>query len=383
MKRLSNIWYKNSFNKKFSLSEKYFFIILCFLEFFYKIGFHFILFLKKNKSKPILPFKVISVGNLSAGGTGKSVFVQFLANNLLNQKTECAVVLRGYKSKIEKSKKSFLISDFIFNKKQIFCDTIFCGDEAFMLAQNLQVPVVVGKNRYKSCLLLKNKNIKTVILDDAYQNFSVNKDFEILLLDAKKPFENHHCLPAGKLREKDYSRADAIILTHADKISHNQLQNIKNNYFKNFNKDFIFAGKHSTDSLSENLINSENLQSKIIDIQKFENKKLLAFAGIGSFEYFLSSLNFCNLKISKALEYTDHYNYSEKDLILIFNLIKKNNLNGAITTQKDWYKILPIIKKIKNYHQALMPIYVLNISFEFLSKKEHNNFVKVLSEKMV
>ncbi|MFA5075006.1 MAG: tetraacyldisaccharide 4'-kinase [Candidatus Babeliales bacterium] len=379
MRLLNNIWHKSSFNKKLSLFEKCFFIILCFFEFFYKIGFIFIIYFKKNKIKPILTFKIISVGNLSVGGTGKSVFVQFLVNNLLSKKINCAVVLRGYKSKIEKVKKSFLISDVISGKKEIFYDASFCGDEAFMLAQNLHIPIVVGKNRAESCILLKNKNIKTIVLDDAYQNFSVKKDFEILLLDAKKPFENNHCLPAGRLREKDYSRADVIILTHADKVTENQLENIKNNYFKNFNKNFIFAGKHSIAGLSDNLFNNyDEFRNNIIDIKNFENKNLLAFAGIGSFEYFLSSLESCDLKINKTLEYEDHYDYSKKDLIYIFDLIKKNNLSGAITTQKDFCKILPIVKNIKDH----IPIYVLNINFEFLSKKEHNNFLKIFSKKI-
>jgi len=352
--KITNLWQKSIRFKTLSVFEKIVFSFLCLLEKFYKLGFIVVLFLKRNSNKPFLGFKTFSVGNLSVGGTGKSVFVQFLVDSLKNKEKKCAVVLRGYRSKIEKTKKSYLISD----EKNIFYEPEFCGDEAFMLAQNLKIPVVVGQDRGKSCLLLKGKKIDSVILDDAYQNYHVKKDVEILLLDAKKPFENGHCLPAGRLREKDYSRADVIILTHADNVSQEQIFKIKNNLLKDFDPERIFAGRHKAEDLS------------------LAGGNYLAFAGIGTFQYFLQSVKESNINITKTLEYPDHHSYSKKDLDNILSLIKDNALDGAITTQKDWCKLLPLIKKLPK--ELNVPIHVLNINFEFLSKSDHNKFLKLI-----
>ena len=204
---LTNLWNKSLNKNSLSFFEKYFFKILCFFELFYKCVFFF---KKKYKNffqkKFISSFKIISIGNLSVGGTGKTVFSQFLIKNLENLKG--SVVLRGYGGENEKTPENFLVSNGI----DIFCDSFFCGDEAFMLANSLEVPIVIGKNKKKSCLILEQfesnekQKIDYIILDDAYQNFSIKKNVEILLLDAIKPFENGHCLPAGRLREKDLSR---------------------------------------------------------------------------------------------------------------------------------------------------------------------------------
>ncbi len=363
--------------------SKILFYFLCFLEIFYKVGFACILFFKKKiyKSRSF-PFKVISVGNLSVGGTGKSVFVQFLIKKFINKPShsslqsalmrdgglrltgkKCAIVLRGYKGKNEKTGKSFLVSD----GKAIFCQPDFCGDEAFMLVQNCKVPIVVGSDRAKSCNLLaqKFKDLDIVILDDAYQNFSVKKDYEFLLLDARKPFENGHCLPAGRLREKDYSRANEIILTHADLVNPDVLDNIKNNLLLSFDKTKIFSGKHKVSGLFL-------LNSKKINLDEVKNKNLLVFAGIGSFDQFVQSVKSLDVEIFKTINYLDHHKYKTKDLKNIIKIIKDNNLHGAITTQKDWVKLLSLIKEREDWQS--LPLFVLNISFDFLLEKESKSF---------
>jgi tetraacyldisaccharide 4'-kinase len=181
---------------------------LFFLELFYQAGFFLVTRFKRYRGNKSVPFKVISVGNLSVGGTGKSVFVQFLSKKL---DRPSAILLRGYK---RKNKKNILID--IDNKNKYRPSDV--GDEALMFSQKLDSPIVVGKSRIKSVELLKkycenkNKKIKFLLLDDGYQNFQLKKDCEILLLDARAPFDNNHCLPAGRLREKDFSRADIIIL---------------------------------------------------------------------------------------------------------------------------------------------------------------------------
>lgn len=332
--------------------NRFFFYILCFLELIYKAGFACFIFFKTKFCAPKkFNFKVISVGNISVGGTGKSVFVQYLVKKYSDKK--CAIVLRGYKGKNEKTGNSFLVTD----GKQIFCEPDFCGDEAFMLAQNLKIPIIVGSNRAKSCELLqeKFKDLDIVILDDAYQNFAVKKDEQYLLMDTRKPFENGHCLPAGMLREKDYSRADYIVLTHADLVSIKNLEDIKNNLLKDFDTSKIFSGRHKVDGLF--------LNGKKVNLDEIESKNFLAFAGIGSFDQFVKSVEGLGVNVCRKINYKDHYKYKIDDLKNIQQIILDNNLSGAITTQKDFVKIYPIIKKA--FNKDFFPIYTLNISFEF------------------
>jgi tetraacyldisaccharide 4'-kinase len=356
---LLNLWDKKY--KELSLTQKALFLILCFFEQFYKILFYSVGFFKsKIKKQYKCSCSIISVGNLSVGGTGKSVFTLFLLKNLYPKK--CAVVLRGYKGQNEKTGKSFLVSD----GNQIFCTPEFCGDEAFMIAQAAKVPVVVGRNRAKSCRLLesyfenKKEKLDFIILDDAYQNFSVKKDFEFLLLDARRPFENGHCLPAGKLREKNYSRADFIILTHADLVSSEGLEKIKKDFLPKFDREKILSGMHEPTGLIFN--------EQFVSAQEIGNKKFLVFAGIGSFDQFVFSVKKLGARVGKAIEFPDHHDYSREDLELISKYLKENFLDGAITTQKDFVKIFNLLK---NFSDVKIPIYVLNISFDFLDKNNY------------
>ncbi|MBD3273572.1 tetraacyldisaccharide 4'-kinase, partial [Candidatus Dependentiae bacterium] len=332
--------------------------------FFFKV----VLFFKKNFcKKKECRFKVLSVGNLSVGGTGKSVFVQFLEKKLSD--FSGAIILRGYKSEAEKSGKSFLVSD----GKNILLDQEFSGDEAFMLANNVNSPVVIGSDRALSYSVLEDrfKNLDYVLLDDAYQNFKLKKDFEILLLDAKSPLENGHCLPAGKLREKDYSRADVIILTNASGVSSFHLKKEMEKLAKKFDKEKIFAGEHAFSGIYKK-------DSNLVEINSIKEKKILAFAGIGSFINFEKSLK--NLGFNKILlkEYPDHYKYTKTDLFEILNYLKFNLVDILLTTQKDWVKIAPFLsEKEKNN------FYVLRVEFNFLEEKFEKDFFNLLTKKII
>ena len=357
-------WERSYDFSQFCFLEKLLFCGLIFLEQFYKFIFYIILFFKKSiKKSKNYKFKVVSVGNISVGGTGKSVFVQFLAKKFLS--IRCAVVMRGYKSLAERDNKNYLINNKT-DKSKLF----YAGDEALMLFNNLHIPIVVGADRQKSCDLLNNL-VDIVFLDDAYQNFSIKKDFEILLLDAKYPFENGHCLPAGRLREKDISRADAIILTHADILSTSELANLKNKLAIKFDKNNIFTGKHFFSGL---YLSDENM----VDENLLKNKKILAFAGIGSCDSFKNSLKNIGFINFKFLEFQDHCEYTQIDINQILDIYYSNNIDAIITTQKDWVKISKFLNNKNN-----IDIYTLRIEFNFLEKEEEKKFLTKLKNKLL
>jgi tetraacyldisaccharide 4'-kinase len=328
----------------FSLLEKLFFYFLCFLELFYKFGFYVVVFFKRRKSLKS-NFRVLSIGNLSVGGTGKSVFTLFLTNRLSPLKA--AIFIRGYKGAINKHRKSIVATrDEIEN-----FDAHIIGDEAMMFLQKTSSPVVVGKDRQLSLRVLNKfckqraNSIDCVLLDDGYQNYDLRKDSDILLLDSRAPFGNGHCLPAGPLRELDFSRADAIVLTHANEISHTELQNLKSTLdHKN-----IFAGRHAASR---------------IDVQG----PILAVAGIGSFSGFIYSIKTSNLLIKDAMQFLDHFSYDRADVERIIDRMNRSGCKAIVTTEKDWQKLSQIVGEHRKF------FYVLKIKFEFLTEEDDSRF---------
>ncbi|MCH8320732.1 MAG: tetraacyldisaccharide 4'-kinase [Acidobacteria bacterium] len=160
-----------------------------------------------------LKHPVISVGNLTVGGTGKTPLVGFLAQILKKAGYQPVILSRGYK----RSNKSavLLVSDI----REIFCGPEECGDEPYLLARKLEgVPVVVGNSRYQAGRLLEDRYPNLIyILDDGYQHIQLKRNLNILILDATDPFGGHHLLPTGRLREptRALARADAIVITRS------------------------------------------------------------------------------------------------------------------------------------------------------------------------
>lgn len=349
--------------------------ILILLEPIYCWAFQLVTKYKRLRgNKGPFPFKIISVGNLSTGGTGKSVVVPFMTNLLGKENT--AIILRGYKGSVSHSGKSALVTD----GQEVFLTKEQAGDEAIMYAFQEKLPVVVGKNRARSCTLLEqwakaqHKKITYAILDDSYQNHDVKKDLEILLLDARAPFDNGHCLPAGMLREKDYARADLIIVTHADVIDQATRDHIKNSLLPGFPSNRIFMGAHAPGGIFHG-------NEKEVDVTTLAEKKFLVTAGVGSFKGVLNTVKRAGITVHGIKEYPDHYSYTISDLEQLFAMMYDFGCNGIVTTAKDWVKVQPLLSYWSDWQR--LPIFVIRVGFEFLSDQEYDNFVKVMKEELI
>lgn len=358
-------------NNKYSLPQKALWFFLCFCEKLYRVFFVIGQTWRRWRGGVRTDcVKVISVGNLTTGGTGKSVVVAFLVKLL--GADSCAILLRGYGRKVS-CEKNLVVSD----GSRILADVNHTGDEAQMLAHQCGCCVIIGADREKSYNLLRNsgaKNSKYIILDDAYQNHQLKKDCEILLLDARAPFGNGHCLPAGRLREKDCRRADIIMVTHADCIAPAMLKALKEQLALLASASCIVGVRHVINSIVDANMNP-------IDRLQLVPKKFLAFAGIGSFENFAKSLIDFGLDIGHTQEFPDHYEYASSDLKKLLLLIKKHGYHGAITTEKDWVKIIPLIKQ--NEPTALNIFFMAPVSIEFLSSQEYSQFIGELYKKIM
>jgi len=317
---------------------------------------------------------VISVGNLTVGGTGKSVVVPFIIS-LLGQKSG-AIVLRGYCGTNEATGHSLLVGDGKICMTSVRCS----GDEAYFLAQSTSVRVVVNADKRKALHFLelwmkeRGNSITYVVLDDGYQTRRVHKDIDIVLLDARAPFGNGHCLPAGPLRETDLSRADFIIMTHSRSISREDRvaieQTLSLKCGRLFSKTRLFWGYHHITGVFNHV--------KKKQARKWVSEKTFhIFAGVGSFDGVLQSAREYGVNIRGTQEFEDHHTYTLNEVLALIRTTQKT-LDVLLTTEKDWVKIQMLLRRHKKEHFCDL-FFILHVKFSFLSTSQRNRFNKLFS----
>jgi tetraacyldisaccharide 4'-kinase len=309
-----------------------FLIIVKIRIFLYKTG-----ILKSYKIKGI---KIVSVGNISLGGTGKTPVTMELSKNLFKKNFKIAILLRGYK---RKNKAPILL---VSNGEKIFYTPKECGDEAYLLAKNLNCPVVVAKNRVKGAKYLKdNFNLDFIILDDGFQHLRLQRDIDIVLVTQKTLKEKVYLLPAKKYREpiSHLKRASFIIITKIfDK--------------KTLKKDYLKLKK----TVNKNIYGSEiilkgfkNQENKNFKKDYFKNKKVVIFCGIEEPVYFEKLLENNGLIIKEKVFFPDHYTLKHTD----YKKLNSFSNYPIITTEKDIVKL--------NFDKLNSKIYVAEISYKF------------------
>jgi tetraacyldisaccharide 4'-kinase len=293
-------------------------VLLSCLAFIYGLAVRALIFIYGVRPRQ-LKCRVISVGNITLGGTGKTALVEFIARYLKQEGHEVAVLSRGYKRKI---KIRGLKND----------DYAMTGDEPRMLKNNLEgVPVLVGPDRIRSGnSAIRDHAADTVILDDGLQQWRIKKDLEIVTIDASNPFGNCRLLPAGILRQpiSTLSKADLFILTKTDLNPNTEW--IKN-YLKRINPAAdIFESIHKPAGFYK-LGEGKNLLAADI----FKGKTVTAFSGIADPFYFENTLRNLNVRIGLSFRFPDHHYYSQKDLNNIAEESKRVNIEAIVTTEKD------------------------------------------------
>lgn len=285
--------------------------------------------LKKEK----LPLKVISVGNITLGGTGKTSTVEMLAREHLKKEQSLAILLRGYGGQ-RKGRRS-LVSD----GRKILMTAQEAGDEAYLLAKCLpQVPVLVGKNRVLTAEIARRRlGVNLVILDDGYQYLKLFKDEEVVLIDATSPFGNNYLFPAGTLRERkeNLRRANSILLTKVDQISLEEVKKLKEVVFKLNPQAEIFEGKYLPLHLRD------LKSSKHLDLSLIKGKRVAAFSGIGDPSSFERMLRRLEASFVLIFRFADHHFYTEEEIEEIMDESLKNKIEMLITTEKDAVRIPP------------------------------------------
>jgi tetraacyldisaccharide 4'-kinase len=284
-----------------------------------RIFFRLHLFKRKKITCP-----VISVGNLTLGGTGKTPAVIQIAQFLKRNNRRPVVISRGYGRKDEA--KIIVVSD----GRSVLVDTQSGGDEPVMIGSNLQgIPVVVGSRRHQAALLaIQRFSPDVMVLDDGFQHIQLKRDLDIVLLDARNPFGNGKLFPAGILREpmNALRRAQAVLITNTNMSA--DVEKLKKTIREN-TQARIFTSRHVPVDLID--YRSHDIKSLAV----LRGSKVLALSGIARPDYFTSLLKSLGADIVAACTYPDHFDYQRSDLATIFQKAADEKVSMIITTEKD------------------------------------------------
>jgi tetraacyldisaccharide 4'-kinase len=309
----------------------FYWVIIFWRNIFYNLG----IFVSYN-----LPCKVISIGNITTGGTGKTPAVIFFAEFLKNRGFKIGILSRGYG---RNSKGTIDLKSEISNKK----NWKYFGEEPVLISQKLiNIPIVIDNNRYRGGKYLYDKyKPQLIILDDGFQHRSLNRDLDINLINANQPKHLYKLLPYGLLREpwQHLKRSDIVIVTKMNikapsSFIINKLRSLNINHY------------HSKYEPSNNLL---DINGEKINLAKMKNKRALAISGIGDPLSFELTLKMQNIDFIDHITFNDHHEYKNDDFRLIENKIINYNPDFLITTEKDLIKLKYANKNIINKLFAL------------------------------
>lgn len=293
--------------------------------------------LKTNK----LPCKVISIGNIAVGGTGKTPMTVYLAEMLNRHGFKPVVISRGYKGGAEK--RGGIVSD----GRTFFMSAEKTGDEPLMMARRLQtigVPVVVGRNRFRSGMLaIREFRPDVILLDDAYQHLKLRRDLDLVLLDGTHPFGNSHLLPRGILREpvSALERADIFVLTRTEKddtTAVDRLRGIIGNQpvytasHKPFISQWVAAGVRYRQKPFDRA-------AAAFDLRSLRDRRVFGFSGIAGNNGFKESLESLGCDLVGFTGFADHHWYSDDDVAALLRAAGQSGADVVCTTEKDFIRL--------------------------------------------
>ncbi|MEE8478819.1 MAG: tetraacyldisaccharide 4'-kinase [Candidatus Neomarinimicrobiota bacterium] len=302
-----------------------------------------------------LPCKIISVGNLTVGGTGKTPVVIAIAKFLQKQNTGVAILSRGYGRKTMGTQ---LVSDGKTNPAN--WETV--GDEPVLIAKHLSnIPVVVDENRIRGGKYLTDTfHPEIIILDDGFQHRKVYRDIDIVLINSNISKMNKRIFSFGNFREpwNSLKRAHLIFLTKSDfVVPSKKLQAMLKT---------IGLPVFKTNTVSSSFL--LDYKNNKISVDYFIGKTALLFSGIGDPESFTKTIHNLNIKILGSINFKDHNNYSKSDIKKIHVKYIKIGADIILTTEKDFLKI----------GETNLPIYSIPITLD-IDEKGYAHILKLLN----
>ena len=272
---------------------------------------------------------VISVGNITVGGTGKTPLVQWLADRLAESGRKVCILSRGYRR--ENAKQRVVVSD----GERVVSGIAQSGDEALMLAQSLlgRAAVVCDADRMTGATwAIEHLNSDVLLLDDGFQHRRLARDLDIVTIDATNPFGNGRLLPAGILREpiKNLNRADCLVLTRTFDGGAAQLID----RIRRVTNAPIFQSRRAIKQFRR--LDSSNTANAVAELN---HQPLAAFCGIGNPRAFFEQLHAAHLEVRHEAAFRDHHRYSQADIDRVTEDAHAKGAQALVTTAKDSVKL--------------------------------------------
>ncbi|WFB34656.1 tetraacyldisaccharide 4'-kinase [Kiritimatiellota bacterium B12222] len=321
--------------------------------------------------------QVVSVGNLTVGGTGKTPVVELLARSLAENGRKVAILSRGYKKKKKKRGFKQRFRDLLGGKvdveaslvvsdgKSLKVEPIFSGDEPYMLAKNLPgVSVIVGKNRVMSGqYAIRKLRCDTLILDDGFQHLALKHRLDIVLVDRTNPFDNGRTLPRGLLREpiRNIKRAGFIFITKSNGDGARELST-------------QLRELNPTAEISECRHCPRFLKHLFKDVKEdltwLKGKKVIALSGIAVPAGFERELVNYGATVVEHITFADHHRYSLQEILDIVEHACELGVDAILTTEKD-------AVRIPHLERRDMPLIYLRVEIEmFTGQEEYHDWIR-------
>lgn len=277
-------------------------------------------------SRKRLPCPVLSIGNLTVGGTGKTPLTMAVAERLSREGISVAILSRGYK---RKGTKEAVVSD----GREILLGPKEAGDEPYLMARSLKgIPVLVGKDRFQTGrLALERFSVRGLLLDDGFQHQRLWRDLDILLLDSRLGFGDGHLLPRGPLREplSGIRRARMVVLTKVEEKAHGHaLENVIRRFCPQV--ELYHSYYEATGLVGPG--------GEWEELSVLRGRKVFVLSGVADPHSFFSLLRRSGALICGEAIFPDHHSYRTSDLTCLNEKVK--DCNYLVTTEKDMVKLI-------------------------------------------
>lgn len=263
------------------------------------------------KGESINRVPVISVGNITTGGTGKTPLVVWLCGYLSGRGAKCAILTRGYRTK----------------PGQV-------SDEPALLSKACKAPVVVDHDRVAGARkAIELHGAQALILDDGFQHRRLKRDMDIVAIDATCPFGYGRMLPAGLLREpvSSLARASAVVITRFDQADDEQVQRLEQEIRRLAPEIPIAKAVHRH-------THAVTAGSKRLSLDELRARKVFAFCGIGNPKAFYDCLRQYGMTLTGTRTFDDHHPYTDGDMKSLYKEASACGAEVLLCTQKDWVK---------------------------------------------
>lgn len=266
---------------------------------------------------------VISIGNITAGGTGKTPLVIWLSNILSAKGLRCSILTRGYRRQPGN-----------------------VSDEPALLAKTCSdTSVIINPNRVAGAQkAISVYHAQVLIMDDGFQHRKLRRDLDIVLIDVTCPFGFGRMLPAGYLRESParLSRASAVIITRADQVPSSQIEALRQQIFQ-------YAGDIPIATTIHRHIHAVSYPNRIISLDDLRKGKIFAFCGIGNPDAFFNSLTESDIPLCDTQTFDDHHMYTPDDMADVCRRAGDCQASIILCTQKDWIKSALLLSKKERF----------------------------------